>query len=507
MTKIILKISVVLFLAGCNRPTPTVDPVVARVGQKVITVSEFRRNYEFGLSHLKQGHDPKRTYLEFMIKEQVLAQAGYHLGLDSAAAVQTALRQLEDELLIEELFLDQVHRKIKISDDEIRQAINQNKVSWKFRYWFEPTLEGAQMVARAMRERGYAEVVQDFLARNPETPLKPHDFESDYVTWLDVPEPLLNALKDLPRGEISDPVALDGVFYIFQITDIRQQGVLENEYASQAASMKKVLYYRKVMEQGVKYVADLMTPKEVVTKRNSFRMLADALAEWKNAGEKLSISQAVAAATAVQPALAALKANFSETLVEYAGGSWSFAEFLAQNPDWSRLTANPEDTHLFQNQVNDVIALTIRNHFLLVEARRKKLEKSENIQKQLADWRDKWVYQETRFAFTRELHLSPEQQKQYFENHRYKYKIRGEEPTFNEFKTQVKQDAWLHAARKILEAKVDSLAPYIPVEINAAVLDTIHVTASKKSKWMSVQLFKRSNNRLAFPIVDPAWGL
>jgi len=507
MTKFFLNIFILLLIAGCNRPAPLADPVVARVGQKVITASEFRRNYEFGLAHLKQGADPKRTYLDFMIKEQVLAQAGYRLGLDSAAAVQTALRQLADELLIEELFVDQVHRKIKISDDEIRQAINQNKVSWKFRYWFEPTLEGAQIVVRAMRERGYAEVVGDFLARNPETPLKPHDFESDYVTWLDVPEPLLNALKDLPRGEISDPVALDGVFYIFQITDIRQQGVLESEYASQAASMKKVLFYRKVMAEGVKYVADLMTPKDVVTKGNSFRMLTDALMEWKKAAGNVTVSQAVTEATAEQPALAALKARFSETLVEYAGGSWSFAEFLAQNPDWSRLTANPEDTPLFQNQVNDVIALTIRNHFLLAEARRKGLEKSENVQKQIRDWQDKWVYQETRFAFTQGLNLTQDQLKQYFENHQYKYKIRQGEPTFNEFKNQVIQDARLHTARKLLEAKVDSMAPYIPVDLNTAVLDTLGVTASKKSKLMSVQLIKRSNNRLAFPIVDPAWGL
>jgi predicted solute-binding protein len=130
------------------------------------------------------------------------------------------------------------------------------------------------------------------------------------------------------------------------------------------------------------------------------------------------------------------------------------------------------------------------------------------VRRQLADWRDKWVYQETRYAFTRGLQLDPSQLKNYFENHKFKYKIsRDTEPTFEGFKAQVKQDAWLNAAQKRLDAKVDSLVHYFPVEINTAVLDSIQVTASKKSKWMSVQLFKRSSNRLAFPIVDPAWGL
>lgn len=491
---------------GCSRKPSADDPVVARVGDRTITASEFIKNYEFGFSHLKPGANPKRAYLDLMIKEQLLARAGYQLSLDTAGAVQRALRQLEEELLIEELFLDQVHRKIEISEEEIKAAIVKSKVNWKFRFWFEPTRAGAELVAQAMRTRGYTAVVDDFLRQHPETPLTPHQFESDYVTWLEVPEPLVNAIKDLPRGEISAPIELNGVFYIVQITDIRQTGLLESEYASKAASIKKILFYRKVLEAGVRYVSAFLTPKQIVTRGEPFHLLAEALADWKKGVPVGSFYDAIQHAAPAQPALFAVQQKLSETLVQYQGGRWSLADFIKEKLDPAELTADPNDLNAFQNQLNHQIAIRIRNHFLLAEARRKGLRQAANVQNQLQAWQDKWVYQETRTAFTHDLKVTDAQMLDFFENHRFKYKISQAEPTFQEFKVQIRQDTYLNEARKLLNARIDSLRHDFPVEIYESVLDTITVSASPKSRQMSVLLYKKSNNRQAFPIVDPAWG-
>lgn len=502
---IILSIFFVGFLS-CSQKSTSEDPIVAKIGDEVITASQFKLNYEFGLAHLKKGANPKRTYLDFMIKERVLSQQGYNLGLDKADAVTNAVKRFEDELLIEELFIDQVHNKINVTDEEINEALNKSKVSWKFRYWVEPTYAGANIVASAMRQRGYAEVVGEFLNRNPETPLAPSNFESDFVSWLDVPPELLEAIQNLPRGDISGPIELNGVYYIIQITDIRQQGVLESEYADKASSLKTILFYRKVMEQGFKYVSEFLTPKEIVTKGDQFRLLAAALAEWKKMENNVPFVESVENATEEQQALFALKNNFTQPLVSFKGGNWSLEEF-AKKFDTEELTENPDDRMAFQNQLNNKIGLSIRNHFLLDEARKRKLNESENLRVQLASWQDKWVYQEARFNYTKDLKVSNDQFKEFFENNKQKYTIRKDkEPTYNEFRDQVKQDTYLDHARKILYTKVDSLAQYIPIQIYDSVLDTITVVESKKSKWMSIQLFKRSSNRLLYPIVDPAWG-
>ena len=75
------------------------------------------------------------------------------------------------------------------------------------------------------------------------------------------------------------------------------------------------------------------------------------------------------------------------------------------------------------------------------------------------------------------------------------------------YRDQAYRDAYIQKAKAILYQKVEELRSAHPVFIYQAVLDTITTIEFKKSRWMSLQVFKKSSNRLAFPMVDPAWGL
>lgn len=503
----ILIFSFIISVFQCGKKQNTEQAVVARVGNSVITVSDFRRNYEFGLPNLKTGPDRKLSYLNYMIKERILALEGEKLGLDKSPRVKRLEKDLLDELLVEELFKKEVNEKIKISQQEIRDAITKSKVSWKLRYWVEPSRDYAERISKAMRERGYSAVVSDILKRNPEVQLKPENLETDYLTWLDVPPELLNAIKDLPRGEISDPIEMNGVYFVFQITDIRQKGITEDELLTKAPRFKKILYYRKLFAKAKKYVSDYMTPKNVVTKGKAFKLLADAMAEWKKKekGKRKDFYQSVAAANKTEPSLLKLKQNLSETLVTFSGGAWTVEDFIRQFDAEAFVGKSKEKDH-FRQELSQEIAIKVRNYFFVKEAKNKGLQKSPDVVKSLEEWRKKWVYEEMRKSSLSNLHITDGQAKSYFEKFKDKYKIRWDDkPTYNSFKNEAKRDAYLNYARLILQKKVDSLKTYFPVVINRAVLDTIKVTDSAKSHWMSLQVFKQSSNRLAVPIIDPAW--
>ncbi len=502
-------IAAFLFGVGCGKRTGPEDVVVAKVGNKNITVAEFRRSYEFGLPHLKRDPDRKKSYLDFMIKEKVLSLQGYKLGLDKSERVRKQERELFNELLIEELFRREVNDKIQVTPEEIKEAINRSKVTFKLRYWFEPNVDFADRVYQAMHERGYSAVVDDILKSNPEVHLKPKDFETDYISWLDVSDEVLNAIKDLPIGAISAPVEMDGNYFIFQIEDIRRAAVTENEYQSQAESFRKILFYRKLPKEAGRYVSEFMTPKNVVTKGPAFHKLGSALAEWKvkKAKDNISFADAIAKAREGDGALFELQINMDQTLVTFVGGQWTIADFL-KDFDAKTVKADADDRNGLLNQLNQQIAVRVRDSFLVKEAKKKGLQKSPNVQKELQAWRDKWVYEECRRLYNEGLKLTDEQASDYFARFRDRYKIRWDDnPTFEEFRSQARRDAYIQYAQQILNQKVDSLAAYFPIQINKAVLDTITTIESAKSRWMSLQVFKRSSNRLAVPIVDPAWGL
>ena len=257
------------------------DQIVARVGSRIITVDEFRRNYEFGFPNLKKGPDRKRSYLNFMIDEKLLALEGFRQGLDKSERVQQLEKELLDELLIEEHFKSEVNSKITVTPEEIREAITRSSVGWKLRYWAEPNLKYASSVSQAMKKQGYAKVVDEILKNNPELNLRPEEFETDYLSWTDVSPEMLDAIKDCPIGEISDPIEMNGVYFIFQIVDIQRGPLSDYDYDSRASSMRQTLFYRKLEAEAAKYVKQFMTPKNVVTKGDAFRTLANGLAEWK----------------------------------------------------------------------------------------------------------------------------------------------------------------------------------------------------------------------------------
>ncbi len=497
-----------LIASGCSKKAGPEDVVVATVGDQSITVADFRRNYEFGLPHLKRDPDRKKSYLDYMIKEKVLSLEGYELGLDKSQRVQKLEQDLANELLIEELFRQEVNDKIHITPEEIKEAINRSKVTFKLRYWFEPNVDFADRVYQAMHERGYNAVVEDILKSNPEVHLKPKDFETDYISWLDVSDKVLDAIKELPIGAISAPIEMDGNYFIFQIEDIRRDAVTENEYQSKAESFRKILFYRKLPQEAGRYVSEFMTPKNVVTKGPAFHKLGSALAEWKakKAKDQISFPDAVANAQESDGALLELKKSIDEPLVTFAGGQWTIKDFL-KSFDPKSVKAEPDDRNGLLNDLNQQIVMNIRDSFLVKEAKKRGLQKSPTVKKELQAWRDKWVYEECRRLYNEGLKISDEQASDYFAHFRDRYKIRwDDDPTFAEFRNQARRDAYIQHAQNILNQKVDSLAAYFPIQINKAVLDTINTIESEKSRWMSLQVFKRSSNRLAVPMVDPAWG-
>ena len=505
----LLTVGLLSVMSGCGRSGRGEDPVVARIGEEVITASEFRSNYEFGMPFLKKGPDPKAAYLDYMIREKILAAEGYRLGFDRNAEVLENEKELVPELLMEELFEHEIKAKITVSPEEVREAITKSKVRWKFRYWFEPNLADARRIQAAMREAGYARVVAELLDSNPELKLKPENFETGYVTWMDIDPDILEAIKDLPAGEISDPILINGTWVIFQITDIQRESFTENAYLEAAESMRQTLFYRKAQAAVRRYVDQLMTPLNVRTKGEAFRMLADAVAEWRQQPQKGGgdFLAAVKAAGPDNGQLFRLQQNLDQTLTLFEGGRWSVADFL-ERYDPAALKSDPQDLQALRSELNQRLAITLRDEFLGAEARRLKLHRSARLQRTLGQWRDKWVYDQSRRHFLRDLKLDSTAVRHWFEQNSRRYQLyKDKKPEWNDFREEARRDAWIDAARVALSREATELQSRYRVTINKAVLDTISVTTSEASKWMSVQLFKSGSERMAVPIADPAWGL
>ena len=498
-----------LISSACSRNESESDPdIVAYVGDQKISARDFQLNYEFGFAHLKKTNDRKYTYLKYMINEALISQEGFRLGLDESERVKNQEAKLLEELLVEELFRKKVDESIIISDDEIKDAITKSTVKWKLRYWIELNSEDALKIYNSIQVSGYTKVIQEILAKNPEENRDLKDLETGYLTWLDIPPGLLEKIKDLEIGEISKPIEIQGVYLLVQITDITRSGISDHDYKNTYNRFKQILFYREQNVKAASFVANFMDPKNVITKGNEFRMLANALSEWKQQSSNSdSFFESVEKAGKTEPALFDLKNNLENTFITFNDEHWTLKEFL-DTFDAHSIKAKPFNKQLFRKQLKHQIAITIRNYFFVKEALDLGLDRSEVVVEQLDAWRNKWVYEEARRFYTRDIKIDNTEAKEYFDDHVSRYVTqKGKQPEFSEVVSQVKRDTYIEQAKKLLEKKIEQLKKNTLVKINRAVLDTITVSDSDKSRATNVFLFKSSSGKLAFPTVDPAWGL
>lgn len=496
-------------IGGTAEPADS-SPVVALIGDMEITADEFRKNYEYGLPHLKAGattEERKLNYLRLMINEKIIAREGYDRGYDELPSVKQNRESLELELITEAFIRGEITDEIEITPEEIDEAINKSKVSFKYRYWIEPTRERAELVAAAINNYGYDNVVDEILNLAGGMQLTKADLESEYTNWLETPAEIVEAVKPLEPGDVAQPVEINEVWYIIQLIDFRREFVSSLEYDETAPSMKKVLKARETEKRFAQYVDDLMSPMNIKTKGDSFRLFSDAVRRWLADSMEVSLSDAVITAGLGKPELYTLQQRSDKTMVTYSGGRFTIADML-EMVDMTYVTSLKGERLTFRQAVNDAIALSLRDHFLAREAERLGYQRDSRVEDDLKSWTDKWVYKETRERLLTDISVTDEEITGFFDANRNRYKITSDDqPQLKEHYYRVRRDAKLAKARTFLEKHIDELETQYPVEIDTTVLSNIEVIDFKKSRWASVQLVRGGTGRLAVPMVDAAWAL
>lgn len=459
-------------LISCADDLPTSvpsEPIVARIGEEAITARDFRGNYEFGFAHLKVGDDRKRAYLDAMVRERLLSLEGYRLGLDDTPRVRRLTRRMHRDLAREGLIERDVRAGIQVTPEEIREELHRSKVRFRLRWWPEATREAAAAAADRMRQDGWAAVVEGELAANPELPLSPEDLTTELLTHHDVRPEVLAAVQDVEIGGVSDPVRMeDGSWAVFQVVDIRRQGVMPGDYAARATTLEQSLFYQKLKEGLQAYVGSLMVAQQVVTKGPAFARFAEAVVAWEQAGATEPFRDAVAGAPA-ESALGRLRLTGDSLYTHMAGGDLTVAQFVDEVFDERHLTLADKTPVSHAARIKEAVALSLRDHVLWQRAADAGLDEDPVVLHRLHRWRDKWVYEAMRQQLLVDGTESNDQ------------------------------------ARRRLHEAADALRTRWPVHVDTAALAAVEVTDFGKSRWATVMLF--AGDRPALPMTDPIWGL
>ena len=502
MKRAFLFTALLLAVAGCTDGQKD-EVILARIDDAVITAEEFQLNYEFGHGHLRRGEAPRRAYLNFMIFEKVLALEARKINLDTAQAVIHAMHTLREELLIERVFEEKALANVEVTEEEIRDEINRTAVSFQFRFLPARSQADARTRYEHLLEQGYEAVLAANREEFAELNLSEENLKSPFVKAEDLEPAILDVLKDLEINTPSEPVRYQGQWYIFEVVAIERQPLGEADYAQKAPTYQKILYNKKALERATAFVAETMEPLNVVTRRQGFEILNEALWAWYEHETPVRnllhyIEEQAWDTTFTQQLLG----NYETPLVQFDDQNWTIRTFLEHFTP-GRYSLRARQPQAFKTRLADVVALVVRDAVFLEMAQQERLYEQPQYQRSLALWKDKWLFQEYRKILLDSTAITEAEVKAYYEQK--DEEMEGRFYPYDRLSTQDKSRIKNKMMQESLASYVDSVSALHEIVINETLLDTLSLNVSTVNPYMTVHLLKNNSNKMPFPIVDPNW--
>jgi parvulin-like peptidyl-prolyl isomerase len=414
-----------LTFSQCSKKLDDPD-IIARVGDKEISVEEFRTRFSF-TPHL--GRYPsleagKGLVLASLIGEKVLAQEAERLGIDRDPGIELFARQIEDEALVEALFEEEVGSKVQVSEEELREAYFKSKQELEIEYLtFDDEKQAQAAYEQISLGKDFEQVARELLA-----------FGGDGITavpkktikWGQADPRLEDVAFQLQPGQVSQPVTIDGVSLLLHLVN-RKTDIFttEEDFNYWRPSLEKRLRRRKKEAMFKGFLAEVMGDTKLRVSGQAFAAVvkeleraADLNERWAKAkGNKpqpVDQGDVELASEQLEDLLDRPFAQFSD------GRQWTVREFL-QKLRVGPYPLNYRSRRDFVASLREVIGRMAEIERLAQEGRQRGLDRSQYVRRELAMWRDSIVAQTLRKRLMDTVQVAPEEVQAYYQQHRHKY--------------------------------------------------------------------------------------
>ncbi|MBN1465962.1 hypothetical protein JXA02_09385 [candidate division KSB1 bacterium] len=487
------------------------DQLLARVGDRYITAEEFRHSFEFSPAPLRYGTNPRKTYLDYMIKELLLANEGYRLNLHKTPYVQSRLRRRRYNDLLEAFHLKHVHAKVDLAEEEIREATLKSTVKWRMIIWPTASLPEAERAFAEATKTDLTDFIDRQLAQQEVRRTDKSQFETDWLDYLELPPEILAKIVDIEMGKPSRPFPYGDGYAIAQVLDIHREGILEDElaYGPRRQKMKERLHNIQADRIAHALMDSIITPMDVRVRGLVAQDLTPPLYEWVQSGlpDGRSLFAELEKARASRPCLAQINNMLDEELVSYAGGRKRVRDFI-DYVDYNRAVFNQSESFEdFQSRVITEIGRMMKNDIFVELAEKEGFADSAAIREDLRLWEQKWAYDIYRNHTLLDVQVSEQEMHDFIRTRWRELGIADVDTTrFYKYQNDA-HNAVLHEKQLArLESDLERLRQRYDVWINEELLNSIELVDDMPTNRTSYFIRKNFNFEAVMPTVDMKWA-
>jgi hypothetical protein len=486
--------------------------VVARVGPVTITAREFFFNYVFGPSFAKRRPDSKRRHLEFMINEKLLALGAEAEGRANDARLKANLAALEGDVATEELFRDDLLRRVRVSDQEIDRAVRQENVSVRLRWLYAKERTEAEKSSHGLRSGvPFDTLFEDqFAGRN--VARDDRMMQSTMFRLHRRNQALAAAVESLAVGLPSIPVQAPDGWYIVQVDSLWVRSLAtESADAKARDDARRALTQMKSDSLSDLYVRRMMLDADPVIQRRTFDILRAYLGttrltdarfeDWDLAGRFRNENDSVDYRHPEK--YAAL------ILVKLRQGKITLGDFLM----WYRLreanlSFRLDSPQAFFVSLEDVVWRMVRDGLLVNRAINRGLNTRQNVATQKQWWRDKLLYQLAKDSLRRTITWTDSTLQAYLQQHPRSFTDGSGAPrSYDRVKEDVLREWYEKELTERIVRDLARLRRVFPTTVNEQNLLRVPVDIENDPRAIEVYSVKKGGTfpHPAFPTIDSFW--
>ncbi len=377
--------------SGCEKEPQ--KPYVARVGERTITVEEFKNTLQFNpyLVNLNNKAQAKRLMLASLIAEKMLAQEAENTYPSLYDSLQPYIDQYEREAIYESFWEKEIEASTKISEEELRRAYvrsKQKKIVQYLVFAGEAAAQGAyNQLKKGMTFERLAQI-QGFPAGS--IPVDTVRSEGKLPFFEE-------KVFKLELGQISEPLRVNNRYFIVKLINEKTNvATSPQDFEYHRQSLKKKLKRFKNKKAFLQYANEHLPDPPYQFRKNVFRELVRSLEKRIfSTGKPLREDRLNARIAEIY-----LKNNGDELqalkrkeLVKFEDGTtWSVAKWL-QRLETAPYPVLSENRGQFRGSLLKAAKNILDDEVIVQHAKGKGLHNTEYVKRQTQIRKDFMLYQ------------------------------------------------------------------------------------------------------------------
>lgn len=390
----------------------TLNLPLIRVGDKGISVGEFLERYEFTPQEGKQSKGNKLNKMEnfayTLIAEKLWAKEAAALRMDTTEAMRISAEAFEKMFIRDALYKKMIRDKVVITPAEIKAGMIRNSKKLFVRYLFSEDREEIYNLY-ALINKGVP--FDTILAESPEAEEQLSPVE---IVFGQMERTVEDSLFSLSLGEHTAPIITPDGWYIFKLVNKQEQaGIFLDPEHDSYKDAEKIIRLRKEQELYAEFFAKFFSQKNVDASFEPIKKLSVAISGVITARineEKISLAKPYQL-DAIDIILIKEKlgsSNLGYTIVNIEGKKVSVSDFLLEAAFNGLSFKDPAPEAVFRD-VNRLMRKFIESELLVLEGIRLGLKSDPTVMKDLAVWKENYLYQALESLFRDSVKVTDEE--------------------------------------------------------------------------------------------------